>query len=177
MSGRRLLALCLLPALLLLAACQRMDDQPKYEAFEPTTAPWNEPARRPVEGTIARGMLPEPVPEQLPYPVDAALLQRGQERYSIYCQPCHSPLGDGRGMIVQRGFPAPPSYHIPRLRAAPDRHFYNVITHGHGIMYSYAARVPARDRWAIIAYIRALQLSQHAPVELLPADAPLEARP
>jgi mono/diheme cytochrome c family protein len=103
-----------------------------------------------------------------PYPVTQQLLQRGRQRYEIYCMPCHSPVGDGDGLVVRRGFPAPPSYHIDRLRQAPDRHFYDVITHGYGIMYSYADRVAPPDRWAIVAYIRALQLSQHADVAKLP---------
>jgi mono/diheme cytochrome c family protein len=97
------------------------------------------------------------------------LLLRGQERYDIYCLPCHSAVGDGDGPVVRRGFPAPPSYHQPRLIAAPDRHFYDVISHGYGVMFSYADRVAPADRWAIVAYIRALQLSQHAPVASLPA--------
>ncbi len=102
-----------------------------------------------------------------PYPLTAALLQRGQQRFNIYCAPCHGPLGDGDGYIVRRGFPAPPSYHIPRLRNAPDRYFVDVMTNGYGLMYSYADRVSPSDRWAIVAYIRALQLSQHAPAGLL----------
>ena len=101
-------------------------------------------------------------------PVTRALLQRGQERYEIYCLPCHSPVGDGDGPVVRHGFPRPPSYHEQRLREAPDRHFFDVITHGHGVMYSYADRVAPEDRWAIVAYIRALQLSQHARLAALP---------
>jgi mono/diheme cytochrome c family protein len=93
-----------------------------------------------------------------------ALIQRGQQRFHIYCTPCHSELGDGNGMIVQRGFPHPPSYTDDRLVKAPTQHFYDVITQGYGVMYSYADRVSPHDRWAIAAYIRALQLSQHAPV-------------
>lgn len=108
--------------------------------------------------------------QALPQPLTRELLQRGQERYGIYCLPCHSALGDGQGPVVRRGFPAPPSYHIARLRDAPDRHFYDVITHGHGVMYSYADRVDPADRWAITAYIRALQLSQHARVDGLPPE-------
>jgi mono/diheme cytochrome c family protein len=96
--------------------------------------------------------------------VTLALLDRGQERFRIYCTPCHSELGDGNGMIVQRGFPPPPSYHIARLREAPVQHFYDVITHGHGAMYSFADRVQPADRWAIASYIRALQRSQNATV-------------
>lgn len=100
--------------------------------------------------------------------ITAALLQRGQERFDIYCLPCHSPLGDGDGPVARRGFPHPPSFHEQRLRDAPDRHFFDVITHGHGVMYSYADRVTPQDRWAIVAYIRALQLSQAAPLAQLP---------
>ena len=101
-------------------------------------------------------------------PITPALLARGQERYGIYCLPCHSPVGDGDGPVVRRGFPRPPSYHEQRLRDAPDRHFFDVITQGYGIMRPYADRVPPQDRWAIVAYIRALQLSQDAPVAQLP---------
>ena len=101
-------------------------------------------------------------------PVTPALLARGRERYDVYCQPCHSPLGDGDGPVVRRGFPAPPSYHQPRLRSAADRHFYDVITQGYGIMAPYADHVAPEDRWAIVAYVRALQLSQNAPVAQLP---------
>jgi mono/diheme cytochrome c family protein len=93
------------------------------------------------------------------------LLRRGQERYNIYCAPCHSPLGDGDGMVARRGFPHPPSYHSDRLRQAPDRHFYDVMTKGYGIMAPYADRVAPEERWAIVAYIRALQLSQYARIE------------
>jgi mono/diheme cytochrome c family protein len=108
--------------------------------------------------------------QQLPAQPGRAMLLRGRERYTIYCVPCHSPLGDGDGRVVRRGFPAPPSYHIERLLQAPDRHFYDVITEGHGVMASYADRVAPADRWAIVAYIRALQLSQHAPVAELPPE-------
>ena len=105
-----------------------------------------------------------------PYPVTMQLLLRGRQRYEIYCMPCHSAVGDGDGFIARRGFPRPPSYHDDRLRQAPDRHFFDVVTNGHGVMYPYADRVDAPDRWAIVAYIRALQLSQHADVSKLPAD-------
>jgi mono/diheme cytochrome c family protein len=100
----------------------------------------------------------------IPYPVSLQLLKRGQERFEIYCVPCHSPVGDGDGFVTRRGFPHPPSYHIARLRQAPDRHFYDVMTDGYGIMYSYGDRVTPEDRWAIVAYIRALQRSQGATV-------------
>jgi mono/diheme cytochrome c family protein len=105
-----------------------------------------------------------------PYPVTMQLLRRGQERYAIYCMPCHSPVGDGDGLVARRGFPHPPSYHIERLRQAPDRHFFDVMSKGYGIMYSYADRIEPPDRWAIVAYIRALQLSQNADAGKLPAE-------
>jgi len=98
-----------------------------------------------------------------PLPVTPQLLARGQQRFDIYCAPCHSRAGDGDGMIAERGFPHPPSYHTSALRNAPDSHFYQVITDGYGVMYPYADRISPHDRWAIVAYIRALQLSQHAP--------------
>ena len=109
--------------------------------------------------------------QALPERPSGALLRRGQERYTIYCVPCHSPVGDGDGPVVRRGFPSPTSFHIDRLRAVDDRHFFDVITHGYGVMYSYADRVQPSDRWAIVAYIRALQLSRHALVADLPAPA------
>jgi mono/diheme cytochrome c family protein len=103
-----------------------------------------------------------------PPPFTRALLLRGQARYDVYCAPCHSPVGDGDGMIARRGFPHPPTYHQARLRDAPDRHFFDVMTQGYGVMLPYADRVTPQDRWAIVAYIRALQLSQDAPVSTLP---------
>ena len=111
-------------------------------------------------------------------PITLALLQRGQERFDIYCAPCHSVAGDGDGFIARRGFPHPPSYHTDALRAAGDAHFYAVITDGYGAMYSYASRLTPEDRMAVVAYIRALQLSQHASLDDVPPDqrAALEAR-
>jgi mono/diheme cytochrome c family protein len=105
----------------------------------------------------------------LPARPSRAMLLRGRERYAIYGLPCHRAVGDGDGPVVRRGFPAPPSYHEPRLVAAPDRHFYDVISNGHGVMYPYADRVAPADRWAIVAYVRALQLSQRAPLAALAA--------
>lgn len=108
---------------------------------------------------------------QLPLKLTPQLLERGRERFEIYCAVCHGASGDGNGEVVHRGFPAPPSYHSDRLRNAPIGHFYDVITNGYGVMYSYASRVEPRDRWAIAAYIRALQLSQHAsPTDLPPEE-------
>jgi mono/diheme cytochrome c family protein len=106
----------------------------------------------------------------LPHPVTPAMLRRGKELYGVYCMPCHSPAGDGDGRIVQRGFPAPPSYHSDRLRQVPDRHIYDVVSNGFGVMAAYGDRIRPSERWAIVAFVRALQLSQHAPLAQLPAD-------
>ena len=106
----------------------------------------------------------------IPVPVTMALLRRGQERFDIYCAPCHGRTGDGDGMVARRGFPSPPTYHQDRLRQAPIGHFFVVMTEGYGIMYSYAQRVPPADRWAIAAYIRALQLSHNARLQDAPPD-------
>ena len=105
----------------------------------------------------------------VPFSITREVLLRGQERFGIFCAPCHGRTGEGNGMIVQRGFQAPPSFHSDRLREAPVGHFFDVITNGYGGMYSYADRVPVDDRWAIVAYIRALQLSQHAPLNDVPS--------
>jgi mono/diheme cytochrome c family protein len=143
-----------------------MADQPKYEPLEPAESfPNGQSARLPPSGTVSRGARLEPVPDKSPLPVTKTLLSRGRERYDIYCSPCHGRAGDGNGMIPQRGFPRPPSYHTERLRRAPDRHFYEVISQGYGVMYDYANRVTPEDRWAIVAYIRALQLSQNATLQ------------
>lgn len=112
-----------------------------------------------------------PVPVEERPPITLELVRRGKERFDIYCLPCHSPLGDGDGVVVRRGFPDPPSYHTERLRRAPDQHFYDVMTRGYGIMYSYAARVSPQDRWAVTAYIRALQRSQNTRVGELGEEA------
>jgi hypothetical protein len=173
--------------LMLLAGCrQDMHDQPRYEPLEPSTFFADGRSSRPlVEGTVARGYLRldellntgkvnGELSETLPFAVTRELLQRGQERYNIYCTPCHDHVGNGQGMIVQRGLRPPPAFHIERLRAAPIGHFFDVITNGYGAMTNYAAEVAAADRWAIAAYIRALQLSQHAEVaELSEADRQL----
>jgi mono/diheme cytochrome c family protein len=135
-----------------------------------------ERGRLPPEGTIPRGSLDSyrftGVPAKNPMPLTRELLARGQERYQIYCLPCHGFGGDGDGMVVRRGFSPPPTYHQERLRKEPDSHFFEVITNGYGAMYSYADRVPEPDRWAIIAYIRALQLSRNATI----ADVPPKKR-
>jgi mono/diheme cytochrome c family protein len=151
---------------LLLPACtQRMDAQPKYETYEAAPAfPQRQSALPAPEHAVPLAQ-EEPPPEQA-YTME--LLQRGRERYGIFCAPCHGAAGYGDGPIVQHGFPAPPSYHQARLRRVPERYFVDVITQGHGLMYSYADRVPPADRRAIAAYIRALQLSQHAPLAAFP---------
>jgi mono/diheme cytochrome c family protein len=115
----------------------------------------------------------------IPQPVTGELLARGRERFDIYCAVCHGRTGAGDGMIVQRGFPKPPTFHDQRLREAPAGHFFDVITQGYGVMYPYAARIEPQDRWAIVAYLRALQFSQHAAAGELPPDerARLEALP
>ena len=152
---------------LVLAACDNMANQPKLNPYElPYGAQTNWPVVPPAN-TIARDDAAGP---PSPPPVTMALLERGQQRFDIYCAPCHSRVGDGNGVIVQRGFPHPPSYYIDRLRNAPSQHFYDVITHGYGIMYSYADRVEPADRWAITAYIRALQASASANASAVPAD-------
>jgi mono/diheme cytochrome c family protein len=189
MSRRALVPLLL--ALAALGGCERqmrnMYRQPRYDPDEASALfPNGRTDRPPPAGSVAaaagdiagtssarRG---RDVPArweaayaaQSPPQVTRELLARGQERYTIYCVPCHSPLGDGDGRVARRGFPHPPSYHEQRLRDAPDRHFFDVMTHGHGVMYSYADRVAPDDRWAIVAYIRALQLSQHAALAQLP---------
>jgi mono/diheme cytochrome c family protein len=113
------------------------------------------------------------LPSLTAIPVDVThdLLERGRERFDIYCAPCHSPVGDGDGMVVRRGFKTPPNFHTPGMRLLPDRLIYDAISNGFGAMFSYADRVTPADRWAIVAYIRALQLSQYAPVAALDAQA------
>lgn len=164
-----------------LASCRSdMHVQPRYNPLDGSEFFDDGRSARPeVPGTVARGHLridkhlydgkvDGKEAEAFPFPITRAVLQRGRDRFNIYCSPCHGLTGEGRGMIVQRGFPPPPSYHIDRLRQAPPGHFYIVITNGFGAMYSHAARISPEDRWAIAAYIRALQLSQHATVPDLP---------
>ena len=150
-----------------LAACDNMANQPNLRGF---SVPYGSDVRwplKPPEHTIARD---EPLYPPSPPPVTMALLQRGQQRFNINCAPCHGRDGDGRGIIVQRGFPKPPSYNSEKLRKATNQHFYDVITHGYGVMYSYADRVEPADRWAITAYIRALQASASANLSDVPPD-------
>jgi hypothetical protein len=151
---------------LVLAACDdNMANQPKRLPYEARYGEGAVAATVPPGGIVARDAKPVPPP-----PVTLALLRRGHDRYDIYCAPCHSRVGDGNGMIVQRGFPHPPSLLSERLRAAPVQHFYDVITRGYGAMFPYRARVAPADRWAITAYIRALQASDNARLAEVPAE-------
>ncbi|WP_210239574.1 cytochrome c [Mesorhizobium sp. B2-8-9] len=156
----------------LLAACnQQMAEQPRYNPLDASNQfADGRSARMPVAGTIDRSADLAAASQTIPYPITLALLQHGRERFEIFCAPCHGRAGDGRGVIPRHGFPSPPSYHQDALRQASDRHFYDVITNGYGVMYSYRSRVPPADRWAIVAYIRALQYSRHAPVAELSGD-------
>ncbi|MGE0682669.1 MAG: cytochrome c [Candidatus Binatia bacterium] len=167
---------------LTLGCRQDMHDQPKFKTYraDPFFADGRS-ARPLVAGTVARGNLQADEhlyqgkenggpAKNFPFPITEQVLLRGQERFNIYCSPCHSQLGDGQGMIVQRGLKQPPSFHIERLREAPVGYFFTVITSGFGVMYDYSDRVAPEDRWAIIAYIRALQLSQHATLQDVPAE-------
>ncbi len=182
MKGARSLLMLFIPALLLSAAgcSHNMSRQPRYNPLAPSDFfPDNRSARQEVPGTVAHGSPRfddpyytgkangEPV-GRMPVPLTRALLERGRDRFDIYCSPCHGRTGDGEGMIVRRGFRHPPSYHIQRLREAPDGHFFEVVTKGFGEMASYADRVPPPDRWAIVAYIRALQFSQAATIDVVP---------
>ena len=161
-SGAAILALSVA-----LAACDNMANQPKLNPYELPFGSQLEWPVKPVAHTVARDDHLNP---PSPPPVTMALLERGQERFDIYCSPCHGRIGDGNGMIVQRGFPHPPSYYSDTLRNAPNQLFYDVITHGYGAMYPYADRVEPADRWAIVAYIRALQASANASLSDVPAD-------
>lgn len=168
MSGPASRCALLLAAGVAVAGCEQphMADQNRYDPYEEAPEwPDNASARQPVAGTVARGEPLKPRPDELPVELTRALLERGREHYEINCTPCHGDTGAGNGMIVQRGFPEPPTFHSERLREAPLTHFYDVITDGYGVMYSYADRVPPGERWAVSAYIRALQLSQSAAPE------------
>ena len=181
-STEKGLAVCVLFSALLLGCRQDMHVQPKYVPGDPSSFfPDGRSERPPVAGTVARGQLRTDallyagringaVADMFPFPITSADLSRGRERYNIYCSPCHDYTGSGNGMIVQRGFPSPPSFHIERLRQAPAGHFFEVITNGLGLMYSYASRVSPDDRWRIAAYVRALQLSQHGAMGDVPAS-------
>lgn len=166
---------------LLLTGCPNMEKQSNSRPYDPSIHFANGTSARPVPAhTVARdqtldqpalmtGRVNGELVTQFPLPVTPELLARGRERFEIFCAVCHGADGYGRGIIVRRGFPSPPSYHDDRLRREPLGHFFEVITNGYGVMYSYADRVSPTDRWAIIAYIRALQRSQHATLADVPA--------
>ena len=194
-SSRRLaagawrLALAL-TALGLVSGCrQDMHNQPKYRGLRASAFFADGASARPlVEGTVARGTLQEDeafftgkvdkvTVKEFPFPIDEAVVNRGQERFNIYCSPCHDRTGGGNGMVVQRGYKQPPSYHIDRLRQADVGYFFDVITNGFGVMPDYRAQIAPRDRWAIVAYIRALQYSQNAPATDVPGGDPTKVAP
>ena len=155
--------------LLVLTGCDRADMavQNKSSTWDKSLFfPDGSTMRQPVPGTLARDAPDRPTAQ--PPAITAVLLARGQDRFDIFCSPCHGRAGDGQGMIVERGFPHPPGFAIDRLRQAKASELYDVITHGHGVMYGYADRVPSADRWAVVAYLRALQLSQGADPAALP---------
>ena len=169
-------------AVLLLAGCRiDMHVQPRYDPLEKSTFfPDGRSARPVIPDTVARGHLRQDellytgkvngqTVDQFPFQITRQDLERGRQRFNIYCSPCHGRLGDGDGMVVERGFRSPPSFHLARLREAPAGHYFDAVTNGFGAMPSYASRVPVADRWAIITYLRALQLSQWTPADSLPA--------
>ncbi len=173
-ASPKILVLAAGPLLMLSACRQDMHDQPRFKPLAKSDFYADLRSERPpVEDTVARGQLHDDTyfytgkvganpGDYMPFQVTDKDLARGRERFNIYCAPCHSRMGDGNGMIVQRGFKQPPSYHIERLRKAPLGYFFDVMTNGFGSMPDYASQIPADDRWRIVAYIRALQLSQNA---------------
>ena len=180
-AGLRFTAARLIALTALMTGCHRdMYDQPRYESLERSEFFEDGRSARPLPaGTVAYQSPPADTPEQtglldgahvedIPLQVDLTLLKRGQERFDIYCSLCHGRTGEGNGMIVQRGYRQPPTYHSDRLRGLPIGHFFDVMTRGFGVMPSYASQVPVQDRWAIAAYIRALQLSQYVNAGDLP---------
>ena len=173
-----------------LAGCrQDMHDQPKFVPMRASDFyPDKRSERAYVEGTVPTGEFQDNSPlytgtvgdapiDYFPMQITAADMLRGQQRFNIYCTPCHGKVGDGNGMIVQRGFRQPPSFHIDRLRTSPPGHFFDVMTHGFGAMPDYAAQISPRDRWRIAAYVRALQLSQHATINDVPPAMRSQIRP
>jgi mono/diheme cytochrome c family protein len=180
----RVLAIAAAGALVVLAAGCRQDmhDQPKYQPFEASAFFADGRASRPrIPGTVARGRRDDDallvtgkedgrLAEVFPAPVTKAVLDRGHQRFDVYCSPCHDRAGTGRGMIVMRGYKPPTSFHDERVRTMPPGYFFDVITNGFGAMQGYAEQVPVRDRWLIASYVRVLQYSQYAPVADVPAD-------
>jgi hypothetical protein len=171
-------------ALLSMACTQKMALQPYNRPYTPSDVFADDSSARPIPAdTVARGHTQDDSvlftgkdangqdTTQFPFTITRDILDRGQQRFNIYCVPCHGYTGDGDGLVVQRGFNPPPSYNTDRLRQAPVGHFFDVMTNGFGAMPSYAAQIPVQDRWAIIAYIRALQLSQNASIDDAAPDA------
>jgi len=168
-----------------LSGCrQDMHDQPKFIPLRPSSFFEDGRSARPIpEGTVARGHLnddtvlytgkgPDGKPvNEFPFPVTKDVILRGRQRFNIYCTPCHDRTGNGNGMVVQRGYRHPPTYHSDRLRQVPNGYIFDVITNGFGAMPDYAAQIAPRDRWAIVSYVRALQLSQQASINDVPPDA------
>jgi mono/diheme cytochrome c family protein len=188
---RQVFVVVLLVAMGLLSGCRLdMHVQPRVNPLAKSDFfPDQRGARPLVEGTVARGDLRADTyfysgkigstpGDYMPFPITKEVLERGRERFNIYCAPCHSPLGDGNGFIPSRGFSIkPPSYHTARLQKAPLGHFYDVISNGFGIMSDYSAQIPPRDRWDIVAYIRALQLSQNATKADVPSGQNIPSEP
>jgi mono/diheme cytochrome c family protein len=188
---RKLWILASLTAIAVLPGCRiDMHVQPRENPLARSDFYADQRSARPlVEGTVARGDLQADTyfytgkvgnnpGDVMPFPVTKEVLERGRERYDIYCAPCHSRLGDGNGIVPSRGFARkPPSYHIPRLQKAPVGYFFDVITNGFGIMPDYASQIPVRDRWDIVAYVRALQLSQNATMADVPAGQKVPSQP
>jgi Cytochrome C oxidase, cbb3-type, subunit III len=173
-------SLCGAACAVLLAGCSLKQDmalQPKNRPLSPSDFFADGRSERPlVENTVSRGSYADDAlfvakdANNFPLPVTRELLERGEGRYKIFCTPCHGLQGDGNGMVAMRGMKHPPTYHQDRLRQSPNGYFYDVITNGFGAMYGYSAQIPPRDRWAIVAYVRALQLSRNAKVAELPAN-------
>ena len=188
---RAISGLALIAAIALWSGCRiDMHVQPKQNPLSPSDFYSDKRSARPlVEGTVARGQLHEDTyfytgrlgdnpGDVMPFPVTKEVLERGRERFNIYCAPCHSRTGDGNGFIPSRGFTRmPPSYHIPRLQKAPLGYFFDVMTNGFGIMLDYASQVSPEDRWKIVAYIRALQLSQNATMKDVPQGQKVPSEP
>jgi hypothetical protein len=180
-TSRFLVIACTAACLVFSAGCQYlrqdMADQPKNRPLSPSDFFPDGRSERPlVENTVAHGAIANDellVPKEsnmFPLPVNRELLERGEERYKIFCSPCHGLQGDGNGMVAMRGMKPPPSYHQDHQRQVTNGYFYDVVTNGFGAMYGYSAQIPPRDRWAIIAYVRALQLSRNAKAADLPAE-------
>lgn len=177
---RTLRAISLLGSVLVFAGCHDMWDTGRIKPFERTAFFTDGSSARPIpEGTVARGQAVRAdllhtgrvngqFADLFPFAITDSVMRRGRDRYTTFCTPCHGRLGDGGGMIVQRGFPRPNSFHSDSVKARPAGYYFDVITNGFGRMYSYAPSIPVEDRWAIVAYIRALQLSQRAPLATLP---------